>query len=374
LRDTVAQPDLEIVTALDSDTFALPGQDEGAVRDLVVLGALDGVREHADLVGGAWPETAAADQPIQIAVLEPIAATLGMQVGDRLDLTSRLASDVTLDVLVSAIYRPKDTHAPYWWDDPKLLQGLSERTNYRTFGPVLTTRDELLNRVGGSSVHITWHAFPAVEALRIADIGGLRARTELLPIRVTDALHGAFPTVRTGLPALLAASEQSLLVSRTGVLLVLVQLGVLAGYVIALTADLIVDHRRQDTALLRLRGASTRQVAVLALAESLLLAVPGILLGPWIAAAALQVFNVAGPLAGIRLAITPTVSADAYVAASAAAIACALLIIVPAIGAARSFAGDPTARRRPGTRTLGQRVGLDIALLAVTVVALWQLR
>ena len=222
LRDTVAQPDLEIVTALDSDTFALPGQDESAVRDLVVLGALDGVREHADLVGGAWPETAAADQPIQIAVLEPIAATLGMQVGDRLDLTSRLASDVTLDVLVSAIYRPKDTHAPYWWDDPKLLQGLSESTNYRTFGPVLTTRDELLNRVGGSSVHITWHAFPAVEALRIADIGGLRARTELLPIRVTDALHGAFPTVRTGLPALLAASEQSLLVSRTGVLLVLV--------------------------------------------------------------------------------------------------------------------------------------------------------
>src|SRR4029079_16354908 len=117
--------------------------------------------------------------------------------------------------------------------------------------------DQPLNRVAGSSVHIPWHAFPAVEALRIADIGGLRARTKLLPIRVTDALPGVFATVRTGLAAWLAPSERSLLVSGTGGLLVLVQLGVLAGYAIALTADLIVDHRRHDTALLRLRGART---------------------------------------------------------------------------------------------------------------------
>src|SRR4029078_1437286 len=118
-------------------------------------------------------------------------------------------------------------------------------------------------------------AFPRVDALRIADIGGMRSRTELLPIRVQDALQGSFPTVKTGLPALMAASEQSLLVSRTGVLLLLVQLGVLAGYAIALTADLIVDHRRLDTALLRLRGASTRQVAGLAPAEVLPLAARG---------------------------------------------------------------------------------------------------
>src|SRR6185503_15663833 len=167
---------------------------------------------------------------------------------------------------------------------------------------------------------------------------------------------------------------QSLLVSRTGVLLLLVQLGVLAGYAIALTADLIVDHRRLDTALLRLRGASTRQVAVLALAESLLLAVPGIVLGPWLAALSLRALNVVGPLAGISLTIEPVVSPDAYVAAAAAAVACALLIIVPAISAARAFGAERGETRRPGTRTLGQRVGLDIALLAVTVVALWQLR
>jgi ABC-type lipoprotein release transport system permease subunit len=374
LRQTVDQQDLSIVTGVESDTFALPGQDPGNVRDLVVLGSLDGIQDHATLVDGAWPVTGAGDQPVQVAVLEAVAATLGLHVGDRLRLTSRISADTSVDVAVSAIYTPTDARAPFWWDDSTLLQGVTESTNYRTFGPVWTPRDELLGRVGGTSVHISWHAFPAVDQLRIADIGGLRSRTELLSIRINDILPGTYPTVKTGLPALMASSEQSLLVSRTGVLLLLVQLGVLAGYAIALTADLIVDHRRLDTALLRLRGASTRQVAVLALAESLLLAVPGIVVGPWLAALALRAFNVAGPLAGIGLAIDPIVSPDAYVAAAAAAIACALLIIVPAIGAARSFAAERADSRRPGTRTLGQRIALDLALLAVTAVALWQLR
>ena len=374
LRDAVAQPNLEIVTGLESDTFALPGQDPAHIRDLVVLGSLDGIRDRANLMAGAWPATAANDEPIQVAILEPIATTLGLHVGDRLSLASRIQADHSVDVVVAGIYTPIDRFAPYWWGDATLLDGIAESTNYRTFGPVLTTREELLGRVGGTSVHIAWHAFPTVDALRIADIGGMRSRTELLPIRVQDALQGSFPTVKTGLPALMAASEQSLLVSRTGVLLLLVQLGVLAGYAIALTADLIVDHRRLDTALLRLRGASTRQVAVLALAESLLLAVPGIVLGPWLAALALRALNVAGPLAGISLTIEPVVSPDAYVAAAAAAVACALLIIVPAISAARAFGAERGETRRPGTRTLGQRIGLDFALLAITAVALWQLR
>ena len=374
LREAVAQPDLSIVTGAVSDTFAIPGQDPNAIHDLLQLGSLEGLEDHATLIAGSWPRSAGAEAALPVAVLQPIAATLGLHVGDTLPLVSRVDPNVTVDAAISAIYAPTDPEAPYWWDDPALTLGVVESPNYRTFGPVLAPLEDLLSRVVGTSIRLSFHAFPAIDDLQIADIAGLRARTELLPIRVTDALPGAYPTTKTGLPALLATSERSLLVSRTGVLLLLVQLGVLAGYAIALTADLIVDHRRSDTALLRSRGASTRQVAVLALAESLLLAVPGVILGPWLAALAVRVFNVIGPLTGIGLTIEPVVSPDAYVAAAAASVACALLVVVPAVGAARSFAAERADTRRPGTRTLGQRVGLDIALLAVTVVALWQLR
>src|SRR6185503_6657745 len=102
----------------------------------------------------------------------------------------------------------------------------------------------------------------------------------------------------------------------------------------------IVDHRRVDTALLRSRGAGPMQIGGLALAEGLLLALPAGIAGPWLAAAALRVLNLSGPLAGIGLEIEPRVTADAYVAAIAAAIACALLLVLPALLAARSFAAE----------------------------------
>jgi len=170
LRQAVAQPSLEIVTAIESDTFALPGQDPGDVHDLVVMGSLDGVSDHARLVDGAWRQTAATDAPIQVAVLESIATTLGMHVGDRLSLASRVAADVSLNVVVAAIYTPTDPQAPYWWGDASLIGGITESTNYRTFGPILATRDDVLGRVSAGSLHIAWHAFPAVNQLQIADI------------------------------------------------------------------------------------------------------------------------------------------------------------------------------------------------------------
>ena len=108
------------------------------------------------------------------------------------------------------------------------------------------------------------------------------------------AAVGGFPIVRTALAEILAASERSLLVSRTGILLLMAQLAILAGYAIVLTAALIVDHRRVDTALLRSRGAGPLQVGGLALAEGLLLALPAGLAGPWLAAGALRILNLSG--------------------------------------------------------------------------------
>lgn len=358
-----------------SEAFALPGQRAGAVRDLVQLGFKDGLDQHATLAAGAWPVRAVADAPIQLAVLEGIATSLDLQVGEPLTIVSRSDESLAIDAQVVAIYRPTDPTAGYWWGDPALLDGFSESTDYRTFGPVMTTREDLLERVaGGRDVLFTWHAFPAFEALPIEDVSGLRSRVDQLRAEVPAALPGAFSTVQTDLPALLATAERSLLASRTGVLLLLAQLAILAGYAIALTADLIVDQRRLDTAMLRSRGASTGQVAILALAEAALLAIPAALLAPWLAAAALRLFNIAGPLAGIGLVIEPAIGVDAYLAAAGAAIGCALLLVLPAFNAARSFATERSGRDRSGTRTLGQRLGLDIALLAVTAIGLWQLR
>ena len=81
-----------------------------------------------------------------------------------------------------------------------------------------------------------------------------------------------------------------------------------------------------------------------------------------------------GPLADVGLHIVPRVTLDGYLAAGAAGIVCVALLVLPAVLAARGFAAEQGGLSRQETRTFGQRMGLDIALLAVTGIALWQLR
>ena len=367
LRGAADTVPIDVVASARSDSFTLPGQPADQVRDLAILGFLDGIEEHATLVSGAWP-AAAPSAAVEVAILDQIADTLGLGVGERLPLIGRLDASRTLDALVVGIYRPNDPNDSYWWGDPSLTSGLVESAQYRTFGPLMTTRDALLERAAGQTVPLTWHAYPSFDRLTIDQVASMRAGLDRLPAKVEAAAVEGFPKIHTALDEILSASERSLLVSRTGILLLMAQLAILAGYAIVLTAALIVDHRRVDTSLLRSRGAGAGQVGALALAEGLLLAIPAGLAGPWLAAGALRILNVAGPLAGIGLVIEPQVTFDAYIAAVAAAVGCALLLVLPALFAARSFAAEQAGRSRHETRTLGQRFGLDIALLAVTVV------
>jgi hypothetical protein len=374
LRDALGDLPTRIHWSGQSNTFALPGQDPDEVRDLAVLGFADGIEAHASLVGGAWPAGAAGDQPIDVALSEEAATEMRAAVGDELELTSRLDSTMVVTVRVAGIYHVDDPTDPFWWEDQQLLAGVSISDRYRTIGPLLTTQANAFTHAGTESVAFTWHAFPDFSQLGVDDTAALRARLRDLSPRLAAALPEETPRVATQLGPILARSERSLLVSRTGVLLLIIQLAVLAAYAIVLTANLLVEHRRVHTALLRSRGAGTAQVAGLALTEGLMLAVPAALLGPWLAVGALSLLNVAGPLSSIGLGIVPVVSSDAYLAAGAAALGCVVLLVLPALTAARSFMAEQTGISRQETRTLGQRIGIDLALLAVTVIALWQLR
>ena len=182
------------------------------------------------------------------------------------------------------------------------------------------------------------------------------------------------PTCRPALPEILAAAERSLLVSRTGVLLLTVQLVALAAYAVLLSASLLVEHRRVETAMLRSRGAGRARIVGLALIEGLLLTVPAALAAPWLAAAALRAFNLGGPLADIGLTIEPEVTTDAYLAAAAAAAVCLVALTVPPFLTTRSFAAVHGKVARGETAGIGQRLGLDLALVAVAAIGLWQLR
>ncbi len=357
-----------------SGTLAMSGQPGGEVGGQAIVGFLDGLPDHATLVDGSWPADSDPSGPIQVVVVDAVARELRLAVGDGLTLTTHHL-DQTLQVRVRlvGIFTADDVGDPYWYGDDQLLTGIADNGSYRTFGPFLTTPGAFVQRVGVASVHMQWRAFPDLQRLTIDDAGPLQHGLEALPDRL-EAATGTSAEVATGLPAILADAQRSLLVSRTGVLLLMAQLAILAAYAIILTASLLVDHRRMDTALLRSRGAGSSHVALLALAEGLLLAIPAVLLAPWLAVAALDQLNAVGPLAEVGLDIAPQVSEEGYLAAGAAGLVCVVLLALPALIAAQGFAAEERGLSRQETRTFGQRMGFDVALVAVTVIALWQLR
>jgi hypothetical protein len=358
-----------------TETFEIPGQEGATVQDRAMLGALDGLADHATLTAGSWPaQTTAGSGPMEVALLDSIARRLDLTAGEELDLTGRsFGKPVPLPIRIVGLFRIDDPADRYWQDDAQLINGVFDSDSFRSIGPFFGTAEALAGTPAIQLMNVQWVAFPRLDRLDVQGAPDLRGRLAQLPGRLTTAA-GQEVKVTTGLPDLLASAERSLLVSGASVLLLMLQLAILAAYAIVLTASLLVEHRRVETALLRSRGAGPVAVGLPALGEGLLLAVPAVLLAPWLAVAALMLLNVVGPLADAGLELHPTVSLDAYLAAAVAGLVCVALLVIPVLLAARSFASTDRERSRQETRTFGQRMGIDVALLALAGIALWQLR
>ncbi|HEX5395823.1 MAG TPA: ABC transporter permease, partial [Candidatus Limnocylindria bacterium] len=365
---------VDVVGRGESDAFGLPGQAADAdVTDLATLASYEQIEEHASLMSGTWP--AAGSAPVEVAVSSTTAALLDWSVGDELDLANRRDETFHLPIRIAGIFQPDDLTDAFWRNDPLLLNGVTETSSYRTFGPLVVEPQTFRTQVALPSGRAEWLAFPAFNELRIDQIGSVGGRVTGLQGRIEGRL-GDKPKleVATRLPEILRDADRSLLVARTGVLILTVQLAVLAGYALLLTAGLLIDQRRVETALLRSRGASTNQVATLALMEGVLLALPAVLIGPWLAAASLRILNAVGPLAEIRLDLEPQVSMAAYLLAAIAGAACIVSLVFPAFTSARSLVDAAGSRGRQQRRGVAQRAGLDLALLAVAAIGFWQLR
>lgn len=374
LRQTLDPPGSTVVRQARSDSFALPDQPSGEVRDLAVLGYAEGLADHATLVDGSWPEAgSAAGAPIAVAISTGVAGALGLHVGDRLALQSRADESYSTSIQVAAVFRVDDPAEAYWWDEPQVIDGVVTSDRFTTYGPFFTSLDDLLGRATPSRVELRWHAIPTSAGLDVRDVGSLAASVLGLKGRLSAAL-GDGVGISTGLPGILADADRSLLVSRAGVLLVTIQLVVLAAYAVLLSASLLIERRRVDTAMLRSRGAGRWRIVGLTAVEAAVVTVPIAAVAPWLAAAALRVFNVAGPLADAGLPIEPKVSVDAYVAAGAASLVCLAALVLPQVRSSRQLATVHGAVARGETTSIGQRLGLDVALLAVAGLGFWQLR
>ncbi|MCO5176807.1 MAG: FtsX-like permease family protein [Thermomicrobiales bacterium] len=355
-----------------SDSYALPDQEN--VRDLAIFSFYDGIEQHATIADGRWPETASGI--VETAISDASAELLGLSIGDELTLANRRDVDVHTTIRLVGIFHINDASDPFWWDDEQVLVGVKDGQSFTTYGPFIVTPATFFSSaVTPSSSQVLWRIYPVVEQLQVNEIAQLRSNVNNLGARLeADLGVRNRVAVDTDLVNILRRAERSLLVTRTGVMILTLQLAILAGYALVLTAGLLVEQRRVETALLRSRGASNGQIAAMALMEGLLLAIPAAIAGPLIAAATLRLLNVVGPLTAIELRLQPQISPLAYLLSAVAAVACVIALVLPAGLTARTFIEARSGAGREGARGFAQRGGIDLALLAIGVLGYWQLR
>ena len=373
-RRILGWTDGELARTIRSGSYELNGAvADSSDADVAVFAAADRLTEHATIVEGAWPGSNA--DPLEAAVSTGAASELGLGLGDELSLTSRAGEGRVVQLRIVGIWQPRDTADPYWRGDPLELIGVSEGASFTIHGPLVVTADDLVGRVATGDLDVSWRTLPDFDNLALDNVRWLRSDAAALESRIRAELgDGAFFTVSTSLPQVLEAADRSLLVSRSGVLLLTIQFVVLAAYALVLVAGLLVDQRRIETAMLRSRGASAGHVAWMASLEGLVLVVPAALAAPWIALGVLQLFDAIGPLAAAGVDIEPRVDSVALIVASAAGMACLVGLVVPAFASGRGLAAVRQTLGRQGNRTLAQRLGVDLALVVLAGIGLWQLR
>ena len=219
----------------------------------------------------------------------------------------------------------------------------------------------------------TWVAQPDMAGFSTADLFAIS-------IEGNSSLLSAL-TVTTSLPAVLADTGDNFAVARSLLGISGLELLVLTVAALLAVARLLAAQREGETALLTTRGATRWQLTRLTAAEviplSLVAALIGGIAGIWLArllGSTLYGAGTAGgsvPDGGISVA-APGTWLDALAAALGIAVLSIGALLYPVLRPRRAAARVQQGRRAVLSRATG--AGADLALVALAVLACWQLR
>ncbi|WP_182113741.1 FtsX-like permease family protein [Actinotalea sp. JY-7876] len=367
--------------ALDAESGLAEVPREGRRSALTWVAVRQGVEDHAVLVDGRWPDPAATGAVLEVAVPEAGAAALGVVTGDTIPLVDPREGEPAVGALVVGLFRAGDLDDPWWQQDR--LRGVGHDPVFPVpfaggtvvtdgVGPLVVAQagfDASPLTVAELTVHYT----PDVDGVGPGDLARLGVDRETARDGVADALRGTVSGVRysSDLETVAGRAAGALVVTRSGVVVVALLLVVVAVATLTQSARLLAEDRRTEHELMRARGSSRAQLVAAGALESFALgggaAVAGTLLATRVHAALVQGTTLAGT-AGADVGLLP------WLVAAGAALLVTAVGVTPLLGPGDTFVESEQARARPERQAALARAGLDVVLVVLGGVALWQLQ
>jgi hypothetical protein len=375
IRSALPGIPVSVVSGRWSDQLALPKPRGASQPPLLQAAVLGQVAAHARLTAGAWPGPRAPGQPVGVVLPATTAGMLHLTVGEVLTLPDSLTG-TRARIRVTGLFRPRDPAAPYWRVSLLGTAGKLTQGTFVTYGPMLVNPDAL--GPGGLGVSAaSWLMTVDTAKITPGSVGrlGNRLGAAVLSLQNKPRLGGL--QASSSLPGALSALASSLVVARSLLLIGSLQLLLLAAAAAALAARLLVSQREEETALLSARGVARRQLALASLAEVALLAVAGaaagVVLGSYLANLLMSASGLPAGAGGLPTIVRRGIAGGDWWPAAAIIVLVVAVVMWSALRPATPGAAR-LRRGRQATLATAALAGLDVALIALGVLAFWELR
>ncbi|MET0789648.1 MAG: FtsX-like permease family protein [Cellulomonas sp.] len=366
---------------LASPMYRLVGQAE-PVPPLSYLAANPQLPSHATLLAGDWPADATDGRGrIEVSVPKVAADRYGWAVGSELPVQSMSTYQEARFVVVGI--HELDGPSSIWTRD--VLQGAEHDPSYpvpgsfgfvitNAWGPFVVDPGALAGPGALASADLV--ASPDLTGARPGAVTDLRARLDDAQASLTAAVDDAALSgdFRSRLADTIDVAEGNLAVTRVSLVIVGLMLVVLAVTVLLLAARLLADRRAPEQTLMASRGASGRQLLGLAALEAAAVALVTGLVSPWLAGWLFGLITSFGPLERAGMHTDPGRPVSLWVTCLVASFVLAAVLLGPLLRRRGSVVDAEQQLVRQDRRGGLARSGVDLALVALAAVAVWQLQ
>jgi hypothetical protein len=363
---------------LQSDTFYFRGHPQVELDDQVrprgQVQHIVGLEENTRLLAGKWPR--GSQSPMEVAVDSLGAEILGLSVGDGMELIRPWSStpDLSVPVTIVGVFERTDPESNHWYD---LGNAFSARREDWPLVPLFTSRENLFETLGAAEASLypqaAWFYYLDSEGLEPRDVNALQ--NTLLTIRREMSSNVSTSSVFTQVEDVLDRYEEQIVLAQVPLfLLVFLSTALLLLYLLLLSW-IAVKSRAGEMALLSSRGSTAPQLTFMAFIESIILSIPAMVIGPFLALGIISGISRWLVESSPNVTSSPTLSAGSFaLAAVGGVMAMAVLTLVSYIAARRSEVEFRREAARPHQTPFFYRYYLDMALLGVIGVAWWQMR
>ncbi|BBH21179.1 hypothetical protein Back11_25240 [Paenibacillus baekrokdamisoli] len=333
--------------------------DPSRVRQMALV-TMSGLDKKTELAQGRWfTDAIGADDTVEAVMMEEAMYRSDIHIGDVFEYPIYSGLNLTLRVKIVGAFKPTSETDPYWY------QGLEGLMNTLQIGD--KAFQEGLLKQKKIPVHTAnWYYAFDLKEIKTSQLAPLTKTLDRLNIELYQRLKDT--KVEISFAKLLGDFRTQSLQLQMLLFTLAAPMLAMVFYFIAMNARQSLDKQRSDIAVLRSRGAGTRQIIWMYLLEGLLLGGVALIIGPligWFMAKSIGSAN--GFLEFVnRQSIPVGFSSEAIIAGLAAVFLAILATVIPAVLYARSsIVNYKQQLARSDRKPAWQRWYLDVLLIAI---------